>query len=40
MTKDFVTFMVRDEDVFVQGFPELDGRKGYMLTDTIASFRG
>jgi hypothetical protein len=40
MTLDSVTFTVRDKDVFVQGFPELDGRKGYMLTDTIASFRG
>ena len=40
MKKDAVRFTMQGEDVFVHGFTPLEGRKGHMLTDVVASFRG
>lgn len=40
MKPDSITFEVIDQKVYVHGYPELEGREGYMMTDAIAFFRG
>ena len=40
MKQNPITFEVNDQKVLVHGYPELEGREGYMFTDVVASFSG
>ena len=38
--KNKIVFKVNGKDVFVSGYPELNGKTGYLLDKDIALFRG
>lgn len=38
--KNKIVFRVNGKDVFVSGYPELNGKTGYLLDKDIALFRG
>lgn len=40
MKQNSITFEVNDQKVLVHGYPELEGREGYMSTAVVATFDG